>query len=142
LARSIITLKTSEQKALFHLCSRLLDLDWPVSLVNHERLTLLWLEWHDAYQGSTVNPPAATVAALTDSPRSLPPAPVRKRSQQDEASLEALAVLRNCPHRLEVLQFLKHLAKDNELTEREATFLSMVEQNLFHGPAMQRGVYR
>jgi len=129
-------LDAREQQAMFWLCARLLQMDWPVRLENSERLTLLWLEWRDRRGGADSDLPGRQLErAVADIERG--PA----GEEGDPRTRRAVDVLQASGQGLAVIRFLFDLARENGINEDEDAFLRELREHL-ERVGISLGAYR
>ena len=118
-------LDAREQEAMFWLCARLLQMDWPVRMENRERLTLLWLDWRDRWEDASSDLPGNQLErAAAEIERGPPP------GRGDQRTRAAVDVLQASGRGLAVIRFLFDLARENGINEAEDAFLRELREHL------------
>lgn len=129
-------LDAREQEAMFWLCARLLQMDWPVRLENRERLTLLWLDWRDRRGAADSDLPGNQLErAAADIESSVP------GGEGDHRTRAAVGVLQASGRGLAVIRFLFDLARENGINEDEDVFLRELREHL-ERVGVSLGAYR
>jgi hypothetical protein len=122
-----------EQEALKTLAARLLRADLASAAEAMARITLLWLDWMDRWEGRASEPMRCETdevqhQAIASAGKSRSVAP--DEEAYDPEVHHALAVLRSSYCRLAVCEFLLDLARTNGITDSERRYLSFVRSRL------------
>jgi hypothetical protein len=134
-------LTVDEQTALQVLLNRLLRADPAAAARAMSRITLLWFDWMDRWEG-TAAAPMKCKTADAGKPVLQQKRKRRKKPLDDDevgpAVCMAIAVLRPSHARASVNEFLAEVAEVNGVTSEEERFLDYVRESLeksgSHGP--------